>query len=110
MTLLAFVMMIFVAQLHGAKMAVIEADHMSAQMQSHDSGPVNPQCAGHGSCFDTKNLCDVVCSSLPYTILPEAYGAVTLKSVSTRASISGNEALDGIRPALDQRPPILLPA
>lgn len=146
MTLLAFVMMLFAAQLHGAEMAIVAPDHIPAQMQTHDGhdghgshsdhdgrtrsgqaqsaatqaihAPAAPTksaqsqpaqtCAGQGGCHGGEDLCDVVCAGLTHTILSDAGGFVLFAPVSTLAERSGDEALDGISPALDQRPPIPL--
>lgn len=109
MTLLAFVMMILAAQLHGSQMAMAEPDHAPAQMQTHGTHASTPQqCTDHGSCHSSKDLCDFVCSGLSNTILTEADGAALFQPVSTLARMPRGEALDGISPALDQRPPIAL--
>lgn len=107
MTLLAFVMMILAAQVHGSDMAMAEPDHKPMQM--HDAhASAQQQCTDHGSCHSSKDLCDFVCSGLTNTILVEAVGTALFEPVSTLALIPPGDALDGISPALDQRPPIAL--
>lgn len=114
MTLLAFVVMILAAQSHGSEMAMAEPDHSPAQMQSHavqshdGRASAQLQCQDQRGCHSDKDLCDLVCAGLTNTILAEAASVALLTRITTLARVSRGDALDGISPALDQRPPISL--
>ncbi len=111
MTLLAFVMMIFAAQIHGARMAGAAPDHGQGQMQVTGAQPsAHQQCTDQGGCHGNKDLCETICSGLANTILTDAQGIAPFSPASRLTRRPHGAALDGIIPALGQRPPITLHA
>lgn len=100
--LLAFVMLM-AAQVHGAG----RAGPMPVPVQLSDARHL-PQSCAQNPCKDKRALCETLCAGLGHTILPEPAGVIRSAPSVARARLAPGPVRDGIVPALDPRPPILL--
>lgn len=117
LSLLAIIMLTLAAQTHGQSMALAGVTMMASHSQTgHDSTASGnhakthmAQCSTSHACQSSGvELCDFVCTGMSHFILP-ALDAPGLFGPSSRVVAMGaNMQLPGIKPSLDDPPPISL--